>query len=275
MKIGMIQMLVTRDKLKNIENAAQKVAECARNGAEIAVLPEIFNAPYSNDFFRDYAEKEGENTWQALSKMAQDNHVYLVGGSIPEIDDDGRVYNTCFVFDDCGVQIAKYRKMHLFDIDVKGGQSFKESDTFTAGQDICVFESKWGKIGICICFDCRFTELSRAMALMGAQAIIVPAAFNMTTGPAHWETMFRGRAVDNQLFMVGVSPARDISGTYVAYGNSIAVSPWGEVLYCAGDAECTHVAELDMHEVAKIREQLPLLSARRTDIYNLEYKGKI
>lgn len=266
-------MLCGMDKCKNLENAANFVTQCAKNGANIAVLPEIFNSPYSNDYFRKCAEPQGGETWLALSDMAKANKIYLVGGSIPEIDDSGRVYNTCFVFDEQGEQIAKYRKMHLFDIDVAGGQSFRESATFTAGDDICIFDTKWGKVGVCICFDARFPELSRAISLMDAQLIIVPAAFNMTTGPAHWETMFRSRAIDNQLFMVGVSPAQDKSGVYVAYGNSIAVSPWGDVLCRADFDECTMIAELDLSQVAKIRAQLPLLSAMRKDIYKLDFKG--
>ena len=270
MKIGMIQMSSGMDKQANLRRAAECVKQCAGQGTQMVVLPEIFNSPYSNDYFADYAEPCGGESWQALSHMASENAVWLVGGSIPERDGQGKIYNTSFVFDDRGSQKARHRKMHLFDIDVKDGQKFKESDTFTAGDEITVFDSPWGKIGLCICFDFRFPELARLMVLEGARAIIVPAAFNMTTGPAHWELMFRQRAVDGQCFTVGVAPARDEQGVYVSYGNSMAVSPWGKVLCRAGAEEWIHVETLDLEEVDAVRQQLPLLSARRTDLYRLE-----
>ena len=160
--------------------------------------------------------------------------------------------------------------MHLFDIDVRGGQRFFESETFTPGDDVTTFQTEFGVMGLCICFDIRFPELSRLMALRGAKVIFVPAAFNMTTGPAHWELAFRQRAVDSQLFTVGVSPARDEKGVYVAYGNSMAVSPWGTVLGRLDGGEGKMLLDLDLSQIEDIRAQLPLMSARRTDIYRLE-----
>ena len=124
-------------------------------------------------------------------------------------------------------------------------------------------------MGLCICFDLRFEELARCMCLRGAKVLFVPAAFNMTTGPAHWELLFRQRAVDNQCFTVGVSPARDTRGPYVAYGNSIAVDPWGAVLCRAGAEETALYADLDMDRLETVRAQLPILSARRTDLYEV------
>jgi predicted amidohydrolase len=192
---------------------------------------------------------------------------------MPERDGE-RIYNTSFVFDPQGRQIARHRKMHLFDIDVAGGQRFFESDTFTAGRDVTVFDVGSVRIGLCICFDMRFPELARLMALQGAQITIVPAAFNMTTGPAHWEIMFRERAVDNQVFTVGVAPARDEHGPYVSYGNSIVCSPWGDVIRRAGADEWLEVVDLDLAAVTRVRAQLPLLSARREDLYELKERSK-
>ena len=189
---------------------------------------------------------------------------------MPEADGE-RIYNTSFVFDPAGRQAAFHRKMHLFDIDVKGGQRFMESETFTAGDSVTVFDTPFGKLGLCICFDLRFPELARCMALAGARAIVTPAAFNMTTGPAHWELLFRQRAVDNQLFTLGVAPARDEQGPYVSYGNTILCSPWGEVLARAGSAPALLLADVDLNQNESIRAQLPLLSARRTDVYRLSW----
>ena len=253
--------------------ANEYVKQCAEQGANIVVLPEIFNGPYSTLQFKDFAEEKGGYTYKKLSGMAKQNNVYLVGGSIPEIEGD-KIYNTSFIFDNKGNQIGKHRKMHLFDINVIGGQSFKESDALTAGNSVCVFDTPFCKIGVCICFDMRFPELARLMVLQGAKIIIVPAAFNMTTGPAHWELMFRQRAVDNQCYTIGVAPARNTEASYVSYANSIVVHPWGNVIFQAGSEECVKVIDLDLNEVESIRNQLPLLSARRTDIYTLSLNNQ-
>ena len=182
---------------------------------------------------------------------------------MPARDATGRIYNTSYAFDRNGHQIGKHRKMHLFDIDVKGGQYFKESDTLTPGDQVTVFDTEFGKIGLCICYDFRFPELARLMVDKGAQVIIVPAAFNMTTGPLHWELMFRQRAVDNQLFTLGVAPARNEQESYVSYGNSMAVDPWGTVLARLDKEEAICAVELDFARNQAIRAQLPILASRK------------
>ena len=268
MRVALIQMPVTADRAGNIAYACEKIREAAAGGADVAVLPEMFCCPYQNDCFRPYGEPEGGPAQAALSAAAAENRIYVVGGTVPELEGD-RVYNTCYVYDRQGRQIARYRKAHLFDIDVEGGQRFKESDTFTPGSEITTFETEFGTMGLCVCFDMRFEELARCMCLRGAKVIFVPAAFNMTTGPAHWELLFRQRAVDNQCFTVGVAPARDESASYVAYGNSIVAEPWGSVLCRAGAEAATLYADLDLSRVDAIRQQLPILSARRTDLYEV------
>ena len=264
MRIALIQMPVLPDKGKNIQTACGKIREAAKNGADFAVLPEMFCCPYDNSCFGAYGEPEGGEAQTALSRLATELGLYLVGGTVPELS-EGRIYNTSYVYGPDGRQLAKHRKAHLFDIDVQGGQRFRESDTLSPGNAITTFETAFGTMGLCVCFDLRFEELARCMCLRGAKVIFVPAAFNMTTGPAHWELLFRQRAVDNQCFTVGVSPARDEQGSYVAYGNSIAVDPWGAVLCRAGAEETTLYADLDVERLEAIRAQLPILSARRTD----------
>ena len=266
MRLAQIQMAVTADKAENLRHAETLLASV--KGADMAVLPEMFCCPYDNGCFRAYGEAADGAAYQMLSRAAAENHLWVVGGSIPELD-GGRVYNTSYVFAPDGRCTARHRKMHLFDIDVDGGQRFRESDTLTAGDDVTVFDTPWGKMGLCICFDLRFQELSRLMTLAGAQVLLVPAAFNMTTGPAHWELLFRQRAVDDQCFTVGVSPARDKHASYVAYGNSLAVDPWGTVLCRAGAEEAILYADLDIGRLEAVRAQLPILSARREDVYRL------
>ena len=268
MRVALIQMPVTAEKAININTACQKIREAAENGADFAVLPEMFCCPYENSCFRTYGEEENGPAQQALSALASELGIYIVSGSLPELA-EGNVYNTSYVYGRQGKLLAKHRKVHLFDIDVVGGQRFKESDTLSPGNAITTFETEFGTMGLCICFDLRFEELARCMCLRGARVIFVPAAFNMTTGPAHWELLFRQRAVDNQCFTVGVSPARNESASYVAYGNSMAVDPWGTVLCRAGGEEATLYADLDLVRLEAVRAQLPILSARRTDLYEV------
>jgi omega-amidase len=272
-KTGIIQMEVSGKKEENVKKAVCMIAEAARKGAELIVLPEMFNCPYKADDFPVYAERQGGYTWGALSKSALENNIYLVGGSIPEADDEGKVYNTCFTFNRKGEQIGRHRKMHLFDVNITGGQVFKESDTLTAGDDLIVFDTEFCKMGVVICYDIRFPETSRLLTLKGAKVIAVPAAFNMTSGPAHWEISFRARALDNQVYMIGASSARNLSAGYIAYGNSIVSSPWGNVIGRLDEKEGILITEIDLDLVEKVRNELPLLRHRRTDIYSLEERG--
>lgn len=268
MKTALIQMPVTDSKQQNIQTALDYLAQAAREGAELAVLPEMFCSIYRNRDFIKNAEPLGGPAWKAMSGAAKDLGLWLVAGSIPEQDGD-RLYNTAFVFDPQGRQAAAHRKVHMFDIKVKNGQWFRESATFSPGDQVTVFDTPFGRLGLCICFDLRFPELSMLMALKGARAIIVPASFNMTTGPAHWELLFRQRAVDNQLHTIGVAPARDENGPYVSYSNSIVCSPWGTVLQRAGSEPTLMVVDIDLDYNESIRDQLPLLSARRTNVYSV------
>ena len=267
MKSAQFQTHVYAEKTENIENIESCLDKIRQEKVDLVTIGEMFNCPYVTENFPKYAEKEGGKTWTALSDLAAKYQVYLSAGSVPEIDDNGNVYNTAYVFDRQGRMIAKHRKMHLFDIDIRGGQYFKESDTLTAGDQVTVFDTEFGKIGLCICFDFRFPELARRMVDEGAKIILVPAAFNMTTGPAHWKLMHRSRALDNQCYVVATSPARDTSASYVAWGHSMIVSPWGEVIQEMDETEGCIINEVDLKTVESIRAQLPLLSARRIEFY--------
>jgi len=270
LKVAQLQTYVHAEKMKNIKALTPILDTVTRENVDMVTLPEMFVCPYQTTNFPIYAEREGEAMWQACSDLAKEYHIYLSAGSIPEIDDIGRVFNTAYVFDREGNQIAKHRKVHLFDIDVQGGQYFKESDTLTPGNQVTVFDTEFCKLGICICYDFRFPELARLMATKGAKIILVPAAFNMTTGPAHWEIMFRSRALDNQVYALGTASARDLSSGYVSWGHSIAVAPWGNVMGQLDDSVGYLIRELDLDAVDQVRAQLPLLAHRRTDIYVLE-----
>ena len=230
----------------------------------------MFCCPYQTENFPVYAEKEGGPSWQAMSDYARKYHIYLIAGSMPEADDVGKVYNTSYIFDRDGKQIGKHRKAHLFDINVKNGQHFKESDTLTSGDHATVFATEFGKMGVMICYDIRFPEFARTMVLDGARMIFVPAAFNMTTGPAHWELTFRARALDNQIYMLGCAPARDTQAGYISWGHSIVTDPWGKVMKQLGEKEGILIEEIDLDREDQIREQLPLLKHRKSEMYHLQ-----
>lgn len=286
MKIGLVQMRAREDKEESLSLAEKYIAGAAENGADIVMLPEMFNCPYSTENFRIYAEPEGGASWRRMSEAARRNGVYLVAGSMPECAAEtmsvpeaaARIYNTSYVFDRTGRQAAKHRKMHLFDIDVRGGQHFCESEVLTAGDKVTTFDTEFGRFGLMICYDIRFPELSRLMADRGAVMIFVPACFNMTTGPAHWELAFRARALDNQVYMAGCAQARiqDSSWSsgqkpvYISYGHSIITSPWGDVTAQMDEQEGVLLQEVDFGRVFDIRDQLPLLRQRRRDIYTLQ-----
>ena len=269
-KIAAIQMPTVADKMENVRTVKIYLEKIKDENPDFVILPEMFCCPYQTENFPIYAEKEGEPVWQQLSGYAKQYGIYLIGGSMPEKDAEGNVYNTSYIFDREGKQIGKHRKVHLFDIDVKGGQTFKESDTLTAGDSDTVFDTEFGKIGVMLCFDIRFPELSRMMVNDGAKVIFVPAAFNMTTGPAHWELSFRTRALDNQIYMVGCAPARDVSAGYISWGHSIVTDPWGRVIDMLDEKKGILLAELDMDYEEQVREELPLLKSRRKDMYKLE-----
>ncbi len=270
MKVANIQMKVSDNKEDNFNTVEKYLDETKNEKVDLVVLPEMFNCPYQTHNFPIYAEEEGESSWQACSSLAKKYNIYLVAGSMPEKDKDGRVYNTSYVFDRQGNQIGKHRKAHLFDIDIKGGQYFKESDTLTPGNQVTVFDTEFGKVGLCICYDFRFPELSRLMVEKGAKIIVVPGAFNMSTGPLHWEILFRLRAVDNQVFTIGAAPARDPESGYTSWGHSIVVSPWGDIINEMDEKEGYIISELDLSLVEKARKELPLLAHRRHDMYRLE-----
>lgn len=268
-KLGLCQMRVTADKAENLRHAGELIRQAAAQGANVVTLPEMFNCPYENACFPVYGEPAGGETWQFLSAIAKELGIYLIGGSVPELE-EGKIYNTSYIFSPEGKELARHRKVHLFDIDVPGGQRFMESDTLTAGDSVTVVDTEYGKIAVAICFDIRFSDFFRLMGDMGAELIVIPAAFNMTTGPLHWDLAFRMRALDQQCFIAGCSPARDTSASYVAYGHSLVCDPWGTIIQQLDEKEGVRVVDIDLGDLAKYRGQIPILAGRRTDLYRTE-----
>lgn len=271
-KIAVCQMLITNDKQDNLKKAEALIREAAAAKSHWVVLPEMFNCPYDNKYFPEFAEVFPGPTTTLLSDLAKELELFIIGGSIPECCED-RIYNTSFIFDSQGKLTGKHRKMHLFDIDIEGGIRFQESEILSPGKSVTVIKTSPCAVGVAICYDMRFPELMRLMALEGAKVIVIPAAFNMTTGPAHWELLARTRALDNQVYLVAASPARNLEASYHAYGHSMIVNPWGTVVAQADEKEGIVYAEVDLGLVEKVRRELPLLMHRREDIYVVRKKG--
>ncbi|KAK2068318.1 hypothetical protein P8C59_002961 [Phyllachora maydis] len=255
-KLSCVQLASGADKARNLAHARDKVLEAAGEGAGIVVLPECFNSPYGCDYFPSYAEQllpspptaEQSPSFHALSAMAKEVGVYLIGGSIPElgpvVDGNGgeggkrTYYNTSLTFGPDGALLATHRKLHLFDIDIPGKITFKESDVLSPGSKVTIVDlPDYGKVAVAICYDIRFPELAMIAARRGCFALIYPGAFNTTTGPLHWRLQGQARAMDNQIYVALCSPARDVNATYHAWGHSLIADPMASVVVEAEEGE--------------------------------------
>ncbi|KAJ1972746.1 Omega-amidase nit3 [Dimargaris xerosporica] len=272
LRVALVQMQVSSNKAQNLQRAREHVLAAARKGAELVVLPECFNSPYGVQHFPQFAEPihciPGESI-QELAKMAKDANVYLIGGSIPERDEQTRkLYNSCPVFNRQGHLVTVHRKVHLFDIDVPGKMTFKESDVLSPGCKLTSFSTEWGEIGVGICYDLRFPEMAMVAARQGCIGMVYPAAFNTTTGPVFFELLQRARAVDNLFFVATCSPARPTDpNSYPAWGYSSVISPIGEVLAKAQESETIVYSEFDLAKLAEARRFYPIYQQRRFDLY--------
>lgn len=282
MKLALCQISVTTSKEANLASARKHLLEAADNGATVAVLPECWNCPYGSSFFPEYAEilpdvgGVGDSpSAKMLREVAVETGMTIVGGSVPEKcedDESGNIYNTSLTYLASGEVAAKHRKVHLFDVCVPGGISFRESETLSPGNSLTNFRIGNVGVGVGICYDVRFPELSMLCARESdVKLLVFPGAFNMTTGPAHWELLLRARALDNQVYVAACSPARknaDEKG-YTAWGHSSVVDPWGTVIATTEEKEAIVYAEVDFDKVDSIRKAIPTSMQRRNDIYQL------
>ncbi|ODQ80204.1 hypothetical protein BABINDRAFT_161178 [Babjeviella inositovora NRRL Y-12698] len=273
LKVALLQLAAGANKAANLKKVEEYATQAlsAHKDVDLIMLPECFNSPYAVEKFREYSEQipQGE-TSQFLSALAKKLNVIIVGGSIPEIEGD-KVYNTSLTFNASGKIIAKHRKVHLFDIDIPNGITFKESVTLSPGNKATSFQlPAFGQVGLGICYDIRFPELAAISARKNnAFAMLYPGAFNTTTGPLHWHLLARARAIDNEIFVVLCSPARDPDpSVYQAYGHSLVVDPYGKVIAEAGEGEEIVYCELDPELIPKVREGIPVTFQRRFDVYD-------
>jgi predicted amidohydrolase len=268
LRVACIQLHAIESKVDNIERAEPLVARAASTGADLVVLPEKWNGFGPADFMRANAETlEGGETVQAMSGWARTHGVTLIGGSIVERR-EGRekLSNTCIVFDPEGEIAAVYRKIHMFDVEV-GGQIYRESETEEPGDIPATCEVEGWKVGLTVCYDLRFPELYRILALEGCELMTVPAAFTLFTGKDHWELLLRARAVENQCYVVAPNQWGTFSEGKAAYGRSMIVDPWGVVLAQAPDEDGVISAELDRARLDDVRRRLPSLANRQPAAY--------
>jgi predicted amidohydrolase len=263
-----IQLNSTADKARNLERAAELVAAAAQAGAELVVLPEKWNVLGGADDLHDGAESvETGPTMAAAAGWARGLGINLVAGSIAErADDADRLFNTSCLFDRTGELVATYRKIHMFDVDV-GGVSYRESDTEQPGADIVDAAVDGVRIGLTICYDLRFPELYRILAVRGARVLTVPSAFTRETGRDHWEVLVRARAIENQAYVIAANQHGETPPNYDSYGRSMIADPWGLVLSQAPDGEGFAIADLDFDRLDRVRANLPSLANRMDSAY--------
>ena len=256
------------DKPANLETAERLVAQAAATGADVVVLPEKWNAIGHADVYRATAEPlEGGESVVAMSEWARRHGITLVGGSIAERREGrDKLSNTSLVFDPEGQLVAVYRKIHLFDVEV-GGVVYRESEVEEPGDESVLADAEGWKIGLSVCYDVRFPELYRILALEGAELVTVPAHFTTPTGKDHWHVLLRGRAIENQLYVAAAAQIGETLPGKPAYGRSLIVDPWGLVVAQAPDEETVITAELDRAHLLDIRTKLPSLANRQANAY--------
>jgi predicted amidohydrolase len=268
LRVACVQVNAGDDKAANLEKVEKLVGRAAATGADLVVLPEKWNAIGSPDVFRASAERvDSGETFGAMSGWAARHGITLVGGSVTELR-EGRekLSNTCAVYDPGGELVALYRKIHMFDVDV-GGQSYRESEAEEAGDEVVACEAEGWRVGLTICYDLRFPELWRILALDGAELITAPAAFTLFTGKDHWELLLRARAVENQLYVAAANQWGSFAPGKACYGRSLIADPWGVVVAAAPDEDCVVSAELERSRIDRIRQSLPSLANRQPAAY--------
>lgn len=269
LRVALVQINSRHDKEANIRRAEELIDEAAGTGARVVALPEYVNYLGPRDGHEEVAETVPGPITERFAAKAQEHGVYILGGSIHErTGTPGKYYNTSVLFDPNGEIIAKYRKIHLFDIELTGNVSANESESILPGDEIVTAEIDGHTVGLTICYDLRFPELYRLLALQGAEVLFVPAAFTMFTGKDHWHTLLKARAIENQAFVVapGQMGAHEPNDAK-CYGHSLVVDPWGTVLADSPDKEGVVTAELDFEYLEKLRKQLPSLANRQPNAY--------
>lgn len=268
MRVAAIQMNSQDQKEKNVQTAERLIAIAADSGAELVVLPEMFNFLGPGDQRLTEAEEIPGPTIQRMIDKAAAHQIFIIAGSILEAGPTAdKVYNTSVFIGPEGQIIARYRKIHLFDIVVEGLPPYEESASVAPGKEIVTVETQFGTVGMTICYDVRFPELYCELSNRGSQIITIPAAFTLHTGLAHWEVLIRARAIENLSYVIAPAQIGSHPVNRQCYGNSMIVDPWGTVVARAPSMESVAIADIDLDYLKKVRTNLPSLTHRRNEIY--------
>ena len=267
MRVALCQMRSGRDVETNVAEAERLLLDAADGGADLAVLPEVFPFLGPARQVPEIAEPLPDGPIaKRLAAISSERGMWVAGGSIQERD-GAAVFNTLPLFDRTGELVARYRKIHLFDVDLPGQPPFRESATYGAGAELVTYPTESARLGLAICYDLRFPELFRGLATLGVDVVVLPAQFQHETGTAHWHVLLRARAIENQCFVVAAAqwgPFGQPEEGRRSYGHSLVVNPWGEVIAEAPEeGTCVTFADLDLTELRRVRAKLPALQHRR------------
>lgn len=269
LRIGLAQLNSGDSTDANLSSAKEAINRLADAGAELIVLPEHTDFIGPDDQKSGHAEEIKSSSYlAAVSKLAARHRCHIHGGSYLEKDGD-RIYNSAVVFGPGGEMVAKYRKLHLFDVEIPGGRKYLESSVISSGNETALFSIGEFTVGLATCYDLRFPELFRRLAIQGANLILLPAAFTMQTGRDHWEVLLRARAIENQCWVAGIGQWGEAPPSHLCYGRSMVIDPWGLVVAQAQDGVTTLTADIDLETVRGIRTRFPALTHIRQDIFKL------
>lgn len=260
-RVGCVQLNAGQDMARNLDRAEELLREAHGQGAQFIATPE--NTPLMEHRAEvnraQAAPTESHPAARRFSALARELGVHLLLGSHAALAPNGKLFNRSLLFDGAGEIVAAYDKVHMFDVDIPDGATYRESETFEPGRDAVVAETPFARLGLTVCYDVRFAYLYRMLAQAGAELITVPAAFTKLTGEAHWHVLLRARAIETGSFVVAPAQCGSHSGNRRTFGHSLIVDPWGAVLADGGEAEGVIVADLDPDKVAEARARIPAL----------------
>jgi deaminated glutathione amidase len=276
MQVAVLQVNSRENKAENIKVALELLDRAAGAGADLAVLPEYVDFLGPKELALQVAESVPGPTSEAIAARARQHGMWVLGGSIRERSDDpGHSYNTSVLFDRGGSLAAKYRKIHLYDVEISGSVSTQESAIISPGSELVTADIEGHTAGLSVCYDLRFPELYRGLAVRGAEILFVPAAFMLYTGKDHWEILLRARAIENQCFVIAADQFGKHQPNMTCYGRSMIIDPWGTILATAADGVGMAVADLDFDRLRRIRSELPSLANRRPEAYTADHRGLV
>lgn len=266
-QVAALQMLSGPEVKANLNQAAMLIGEAAAAGAELILLPECF-AAFGNRSLAEVAKAEFGGSGPIrnfLARQAREHGVWLVGGSIPlPASDDGKALASCLVYDDQGQEVARYDKLHLFDVEVPDNtRSYRESRDYEHGQQLVCLDTPVGRLGLSICYDVRFPDLYQALRRAGAELIVVPSAFTAVTGLAHWEVLLRARAIETQCYILAANQGGLHAGGRETFGHSCLIDPWGVIQACLPEGMGVVAGAIDHQHLKDIRARMPVAEHRR------------